>query len=121
MPSSSPPFPSRCSGGAKLVAGDLAGAGMTLHGLLYFIAHDGLVPKRWPFTHIPCKGCLKRLYQAHRLHHAVDGKDGCVSFGFIYAPPVTKLVKELDRNGKAQLSGAEIKPVAADGDGATPR
>ena len=70
---------------------------------------------------IPRKSYLKRLYQAHRLHHAVDGKDGCVSFGFIYAPPVTKLVKELDRNRKAQPSGAEVKPVAADGDGAAPR
>jgi beta-carotene 3-hydroxylase len=71
--------------------------GMTVYGVLYFIAHDGLVHQRWPFRYIPRKGYLKRLYQAHRLHHAVDGKDGCVSFGFIYAPPVEELVRELDR------------------------
>lgn len=94
------------------------GAGMTLYGLLYFIAHDGLVHKRWPFTYIPRKGYLKRLYQAHRLHHAVDGKDGCVSFGFIYAPPVPTLVKQLDRN-KAAL-GPDVKPVAPDSGGAPP-
>jgi beta-carotene 3-hydroxylase len=66
--------------------------------VLYFVAHDGLVHQRWPFRYIPRKGYLKRLYQAHRLHHAVDGKDGCVSFGFIYAPPVDELVKELDKS-----------------------
>ena len=91
------------------------GLGMTLYGVLYFIAHDGLVHKRWPFTYIPRKGYLKRLYQTHRLHHAVDGKDGCVSFGFIYAPPVQKLVKELDGNRKA--SRPSVKPGAADRDG----
>lgn len=77
--------------------------GITVYGVLYFIAHDGLVHQRWPFKYIPRKGYLKRLYQAHRLHHAVDGKDGCVSFGFIYAPPVEELVKELDK-GKALRS-----------------
>ncbi|WP_045391242.1 sterol desaturase family protein [Falsirhodobacter sp. alg1] len=74
------------------------GIGVTLYGILYFIAHDGLVHKRWPFHYIPRKGYAKRLYQAHRLHHAVEGKDGCVSFGFVYAPPVKELVKQLDEN-----------------------
>jgi len=72
------------------------GIGVTAYGILYFIAHDGLVHKRWPFTYIPRKGYLKRLYQAHRLHHAVEGREGCVSFGFIYAPPVKELAKQLE-------------------------
>lgn len=72
--------------------------GVTLYGVLYFVAHDGLVHKRWPFTHVPRRGYAKRLYQAHRLHHAVDGKEGCVSFGFIYAKPVKDLKAELERN-----------------------
>jgi beta-carotene 3-hydroxylase len=71
--------------------------GITVYGVLYFVAHDGLVHQRWPFKYVPRKGYLKRLYQAHRLHHAVEGKDGCVSFGFIYAPPIDELVKELDK------------------------
>ena len=29
------------------------GAGMTAYGLLYFIAHDGLVHQRWPFHYVP--------------------------------------------------------------------
>jgi beta-carotene 3-hydroxylase len=71
------------------------GAGMTAYGLLYFVAHDGLVHRRWPFTYVPRRGYLKRLYQAHRMHHAVAGKDGAVSFGFLYAPPVEVLKRRL--------------------------
>lgn len=89
--------------------------GITVYGALYFVAHDGLVHQRWPFRYIPRKGYLKRLYQAHRLHHAVEGKDGCVSFGFIYAPPVDVLVKELDRGKKPYAppteSGETQSPV----------
>ncbi len=76
-------------------------AGTTAYGVLYFMAHDGLVHKRWPFRYVPKRGYLKRLYQAHRLHHAVKGKDGCVSFGFIWAPPVHVLKDELRRNREA--------------------
>lgn len=74
------------------------GLGVTIYGGLYFFFHDGLVHQRWPFKYIPRKGYLKRVYQAHRLHHAVEGKDGCVSFGFVYAEPVDKLVKQLHEN-----------------------
>ncbi|GHA93847.1 sterol desaturase family protein [Modicisalibacter luteus] len=71
------------------------GAGMTAYGFLYFLAHDGLVHQRWPFRYVPRRGYLKRLYQAHRMHHAVQGKDGCVSFGFLVAPPVSTLKRQL--------------------------
>ena len=72
--------------------------GVVIYGILYFIAHDGLVHQRWPFRYVPRKGYLKRLYQAHRLHHAVEGRKGAVSFGFIYAPPVDRLKRELQAN-----------------------
>ena len=71
------------------------GAGMTAYGFLYFVAHDGLVHRRWPFRYTPRSGYLKRLYQAHRMHHAVEGREGAVSFGFLYAPPVATLKKRL--------------------------
>ncbi|ATD67884.1 beta-carotene hydroxylase [Luteimonas chenhongjianii] len=73
------------------------GAGMTAYGLLYFVAHDGLVHHRWPLRYVPRHGYLKRLYQAHRMHHAVDGKEGCVSFGFLWAPSGERLKTELRR------------------------
>jgi len=71
------------------------GAGMTLYGALYF---------------------MERLYLAHRLHHAVRGKEDCVSFGFLYAPPVEKLQATL-RQRKARRTtsadAARARPDAA--------
>ncbi|WP_312795902.1 sterol desaturase family protein [Tianweitania sp.] len=75
--------------------------GVTAYGVLYFVFHDGLVHQRWLFKKPPRSGYLKRLYQAHRLHHAVDEKDGAVSFGFLYAPPVAELSKTLGERRKA--------------------
>jgi beta-carotene 3-hydroxylase len=71
------------------------GIGIALYGLLYAVAHDGLVHRRWPF-HIRVRHqYLGRLVEAHHLHHAVRGRDGCVSFGFLYAPPVPVLRERL--------------------------
>jgi beta-carotene 3-hydroxylase len=77
------------------------GVGTALYGLLYFIVHDGLVHQRWPFHWIPRRGYLKHLVQAHRLHHAVRGRDGAVSFGFLYAAPLDRLVQQLRANAHA--------------------
>ncbi len=71
------------------------GAGMALYGLLYTLVHDGLVHRRFPFAALPRSGYMKRLVQAHRLHHAAEDREGAVSFGFLYAPPVAKLREEL--------------------------
>jgi beta-carotene 3-hydroxylase len=86
-------------------------AGITLYGLFYFIVHDGLVHQRWPFRHIPHKGYAKRLVQAHRLHHAVKGKDDCVSFGFLYAPPVDELNRQLKASGKVRAEQEERRTL----------
>jgi beta-carotene 3-hydroxylase len=71
------------------------GIGSALYGLLYAVFHDGLVHRRWP-----CRGgarnrYLRRLIEAHHLHHAVRSRDGCVSFGFLYAPPLPVLRERL--------------------------
>lgn len=71
------------------------GAGTVVYGLLYTLLHDGLVHRRLGFGLSPRSGYLKRLVQAHRLHHAVKGRDGAVSFGFLYAPPVRSLSRRL--------------------------
>lgn len=71
------------------------GVGMTAYGLLYFIFHDVLVHNRWPFRIVPKGRYLKRIVQAHRMHHAVHTKDNCVSFGFLYTPPLQHLRAEL--------------------------
>ncbi|MCH8503475.1 MAG: sterol desaturase family protein [Ectothiorhodospiraceae bacterium] len=74
-----------------------SGFGRTAYGLAYFLFHDGLVHRRWPFNYAPRSGYLKRLVQAHKIHHAVREKDGCVSFGFLYARPLPELKQDLQR------------------------
>ena len=78
--------------------------GVTLYGVLYFLVHDGLVHRRWPFRYAPQRGYLKRLVEAHRLHHAVSGKTGCVSFGFLYALPTDILRARLTASRRALKS-----------------
>jgi beta-carotene 3-hydroxylase len=72
-----------------------AASGVTLYGLAYAVFHDGLVHQRWPFRWVPRHGYLRRLIQAHRLHHAVTSKGGAVSFGFLIAPDPKALAAEL--------------------------
>ena len=88
------------------------GAGMTAYGFLYFVAHDGLVHHRWPLRFVPRNGYLKRLYQAHRMHHAVEGKERCVSFGFLYAPPLPVLKQQLRELHDGPLRKTNAKPDA---------
>ncbi|HEX9947457.1 MAG TPA: sterol desaturase family protein, partial [Allosphingosinicella sp.] len=73
------------------------GIGTVVYGLLYTLLHDGLVHRRLGFSASPRSGYLKRLVQAHRLHHAVHEREGAVSFGFLYAPPVRRLRRQLRR------------------------
>ena len=100
------------AGSGHPVVGAVA-AGMTLYGVFYFVVHDGLVHQRWPFRNIPHKGYAKRLVQAHRLHHAVEGREGCVSFGFLYAPPVERLRDALRRAGTVAAERQRRKPATA--------
>jgi beta-carotene 3-hydroxylase len=75
------------------------GLGITAYGAFYSMFHDGLVHKRYP-TPLNAKSRFwKRLIQAHRIHHAINTKEGCVSFGFLFAMPARKL--------KAQLAEAQ--------------
>ncbi|HEU0098794.1 MAG TPA: sterol desaturase family protein [Allosphingosinicella sp.] len=77
------------------------GAGMLVYGLLYALLHDGLAHGRLGFRAKPGNAYLKRLVQAHRLHHAVKGRTGAVSFGFLYAPPVRRLRSRLRAGRRA--------------------
>lgn len=74
------------------------GVGTVVYGLLYAFVHDGIVHRRFPVGLVPRRGYLKRLVQAHRLHHSVRERNGAVSFGFLYAARVPQLVKQLKVN-----------------------
>lgn len=81
-------------------------SGITLYGLAYEIFHDGLVHQRWPFRWVPKSGYLRRLIQAHRLHHAVMTRGGAVSFGFLIPPDPRALHQELKALRRARREQA---------------
>ena len=76
------------------------GAGIAFYGLIYFLFHDVIVHQRVPHRFVARSTYLKRIVQAHRLHHAVETKKGSVSFGFLYAPRAEELASELARRGR---------------------
>ena len=75
------------------------GAGIAGYGALYFGFHDVVVHHRLPHRHVARARYMKRIVQAHRLHHAVESKHGGVSFGFLWAPPADLLKRQLKAKG----------------------
>ena len=69
------------------------GLGMTAYGAFYFGFHDVLVHHRVRHRFIPSGGYLRRLVQAHLIHHKTLERNGAVSFGFLYAPPIETLTR----------------------------
>ena len=96
-----------------------AGLGMVGYGVIYFLVHDVLVHKRVRHVFVPRSGYLRRIYQAHRMHHALETKHGAVSFGFVYAPPAEQLKEELGARAAAKaLEGDLSARDRMPGDGA---
>lgn len=96
------------------------GVGITGYGTIYFGFHDVIVHRRVPVSWVPRGRYMKRIVQAHRLHHVVETKAGTVSFGFIYAPPVRDLLARLERDGGGTLRASskvrrEMAPEPASG------
>ncbi|WP_433909330.1 sterol desaturase family protein [Sphingomonas yabuuchiae] len=77
------------------------GAGIAAYGAIYFGFHDIIVHKRLPTRYLPKSDYMKRIIQAHRLHHVVETKEGTVSFGFLVAPKPEDLKAELKRRSRA--------------------
>jgi beta-carotene 3-hydroxylase len=75
------------------------GAGIAAYGAIYFGFHDVIVHKRVGHRYVPRSSYMKRIVQAHRIHHIVETRDGTVSFGFIWAPRPEALKAELSRIG----------------------
>jgi beta-carotene 3-hydroxylase len=92
--------------GVRLGWGDgyaWAGAGVAAYGAIYFGFHDVIVHRRIGHRYVPRSAYMKRIVQAHRLHHAVETKMGTVSFGFLWAPRPENLKAELARRGHSGI------------------
>ena len=79
------------------------GAGIAAYGAIYFGFHDVIVHQRLAHRYVPRSNYMKRIVQAHRLHHVTESKHGAVSFGFIWAPRPETLKKRLSQSEEARL------------------
>lgn len=85
-------------GGVELGWGDWAtaiGAGIAAYGAIYLGFHDVIVHQRVPHRYVARSRYMKRIVQAHRLHHVVETREGNVSFGFLVAPQPEDLKRQL--------------------------
>lgn len=89
--------------------GTWLGLGVLCYGLIYTLVHDGLVHRRW-FRWVPRKGYARRLVQAHKLHHATLGKEGGVSFGFLWARQPEALKRDLASQRDAGTARLRASP-----------
>lgn len=86
-------------------------SGITAYGAIYFGFHDIIVHRRIETGYVPRSAYMKRIVQAHRLHHIVESKEGTVSFGFIWAPPIDVLKRQIEVNRKAGLAIVRKNPL----------
>jgi beta-carotene 3-hydroxylase len=93
-------------GGVNLGWGSWAiavGAGIAAYGAIYFGFHDVIVHRRIAHRYLPRSAYMKRIIQAHRLHHVTESKYGSVSFGFLWAPRPEILKAKLAREERAKF------------------
>ena len=93
-------------GGVNLDWGSWAiwvGAGIAAYGAIYFGFHDVIVHQRIGHRYVARSTYMKRIIQAHRLHHVTSGKYGSVSFGFLWAPPADVLKRQLGMSEQATI------------------
>ncbi|MBS0479709.1 MAG: sterol desaturase family protein [Proteobacteria bacterium] len=77
------------------------GGGIAAYGAIYFGFHDVIVHRRVATRFLPKSAYMRRIVQAHRIHHAVETKRGAVSFGFLWAPWPDTLKAQLKRRDRA--------------------
>ncbi len=62
------------------------GVGILCYGLFYFIFHDVIVHRRIKIKFRANSDYMKRMMNAHYVHHEKHTKEDCEAFGFLYAP-----------------------------------
>ena len=62
------------------------GFGILGYGIFYFVFHDVIVHRRIKIPFVAKSKYMKRIMNAHYVHHTVHTKEGAEAFGFLYAP-----------------------------------
>jgi beta-carotene 3-hydroxylase len=98
-------------GGVQLGWGDWAtaiGLGIATYGAIYLGFHDIIVHQRVAHHYVARSKYMKRIVQAHRLHHVVETREGNVSFGFLVAPRPETLKAQLAAQGHAGVRSPRV-------------
>ena len=66
--------------------GIAVGVGIFCYGLFYLVFHDIIVHQRIRWKPARKSKYLKRMINAHYIHHSKHTREGCEAFGFLYAP-----------------------------------
>lgn len=61
------------------------GLGILCYGIFYVVFHDIIVHRRIKIPFKAKSKYMKRIINAHYVHHECHSKKGAVSFGFLYA------------------------------------
>lgn len=62
------------------------GFGILFYGIFYFIFHDIIVHRRIKIKFKAKHPYMRRIINAHYIHHESHSKEGGRAFGFLYAP-----------------------------------
>lgn len=73
------------------------GLGVTLYGISYFVFHDLIVHRRIKFKYTAKSEYMKRIMNAHYVHHKVHTKEGAEAFGFLFAPKKYDIRKKREK------------------------
>lgn len=73
------------------------GMGMTAFGIAYIVVHDGLIHGRLPVARLARFGYLRRVRNAHLVHHRTDG----APFGLFLGPWVVRRMARAKQAARA--------------------
>ena len=62
------------------------GIGVLIYGAFYFIFHDIIVHRRIKIRYSAKHPYMRRIMNAHYIHHRVHTREGSEAFGFLFAP-----------------------------------
>jgi len=62
------------------------GIGILCYGIFYLVFHDVIVHQRLKWRPLKKSQYLKRMINAHYVHHSKHSKEDCEAFGFLIAP-----------------------------------
>ena len=76
--------------------------GIFLYGVFYLVFHDIIVHQRIRWRVSNKSRYLRRMINAHYVHHSKHTKDGCEAFGFLYAPKKYETSKFVHRKNRSE-------------------